>query len=483
MAPALGIVIGSDAFVRAAGDRPDITRIPAVLAFGVGGRPVLGRPSGSGREYRDFTSRVGDPVPVVADGEERSGTELVATAIGCLAEGAPAVVVAHPAVWTEHAVFELRDALSKRGIPGQLVSGAEAAYVGLRAAQEISEHATIVLCDVGAAGTDIALVRPLGESGAVRVERATRSHEFGGELVDSLLFEHVLDELSGAYPEFDPADRRNWDGLRELRGRVVHAKQQLSRDMSAVVEVNLPGIREQRRIVRAELEALIAEPAQQAVQRIVRTTDAAVGAGHQVEAIVLVGGGSAIPLLAEYLSTATELPIAATADPGTTVARGAALLAAASRPVNRGAARVLPPGQSADPVPMATAIPKVPTPPRSTVPSRPAESPRPAASSRSTAAPRSAVSSRPAASRPATHRQAPSRPAPDPTAGPKDGQRRPRPVAWAVAGAAVVLALLGGGVALSLTHHSPTPAPTVNTVQVSGNQGGPGGGSNHGNHR
>ncbi|WP_216900518.1 Hsp70 family protein, partial [Nocardia alni] len=369
MAPALGIVIGSDAFVRAAGDRPDITRIPAVLAFGGGARPVLGRPgSGAGCEYRDFTSRVGDPVPVMADGEERSGTELVATAIDCLAEGAPAVVVAHPAVWTDHAVSELRDALSKRGIPVRLLSEAEAAYAGLLAAQYISERATVVLCDVGAASTDIAVVRPSGKSGAVRVERATRSHEFGGELVDSLLFEHVLDELSCAYPEFDPTDRRNWDGLRELRARLVHAKQQLSRDMSAVVEVNLPGIREQRRIVRAELEALIAEPVQQAVQRIVRTTDAAVGAGHEVEAIVLVGGGAAIPLLAEYLSTATEVPIADTSDPGTTVARGAALLAAraaAGRPVNRGAARVLPPGQPANPAPMAAAIPKVPVPPRS----------------------------------------------------------------------------------------------------------------------
>jgi actin-like ATPase involved in cell morphogenesis len=461
MAPALGIVIGSDAFVRAFSDSSDITRIPAILGFDAGGRPVLGRPSGgAGREYRDFTSRVGDPVPLVADGEPRPGTELVATAIGCLAEGAPTVVVAYPAVWTEHAVSELRDALSGRGIPARLVSEAEAAYASLRAAQEISERAAIVLCNVGAAGTDLAVVRPSGESGGVRVERATHSREFGGELVDSLLFEHVLAELSGTYQEFNPADRRNWDGLRELRGRVVHAKQQLSQDMSAVVEVNLPGIREQLRIMRAELEALIAEPVEQAVQRITRTADAAVGAGYPIEAVVLIGGSSAIPLLAEYLSTATELPIANSGDPGTTVARGAALLAArtaARRPGGRSAARVLPPGQPApaDPAPIATAIPKVPAPPRSAI------SPRPAAPSR------------PAATRPA----------PTPAAGPKDERRGSRPISWAVACAAVVLALLGGGVAFGLAHHESTPAQTVNTVQVSSNQGGPAGGGNHGNHR
>jgi|GEM_PF-6667140 len=458
MARALGIVIGSDAFVCTSGDRPDITRIPAVLGFGPHSRPVLGRPSGneSRCEYRDFTSRVGDPVPVVAGGEARSGTGLVATAIGCLAEGAPVVVAAHPAAWTEHAAAELRDALSANGTPALLVSDAEAAYVALRAVAEISDHATILLCNAGGAGTEIAVVRPSGD-GSLRVERATRSHEFGGELVDSLLFEHILTELSDTHPEFDPSDRRNWIGLRELRGRVTHAKQLLSRDMSAVLEVNLPGIREHLRVVRAELEALIAEPVAQVVQRIARTADAAVQTGGTVEAIVLIGGSSVIPLLTERLSVATELPIVNGADPGTTVARGTLLLAAAR--------------SAAGAPPVATAMPKVPAPPR-----RVATAPRspyvPAPPSRpATVAARPASKARPdSSSRP----ESSSRPAPAPpanTARAGDKRRRSRPMAWMMVSVAATLAVIGGAL-FGVEHHTQAQAQNVSTTHVVNTVGG-----------
>ncbi|MFJ4651211.1 Hsp70 family protein [Nocardia sp. NPDC088792] len=489
MTGALGIVIGSDAFVHASNDERRSTRIPAVIRFDSGSRASLGRPAGtfnysdSDCEYRDFTTRVGDPVPVVADnGTPRTGVQLVATSIDLML-GGTAGVVAHPVVWTGQAVLELREVLSQHETRAQLVNEAEAAYAALRAGDEIAADSTILLCNAGKSGMDLTVVTATSTS--VRVDQPVHCHEFGGDLVDALLVEHVLDELSVTHPGFDAADRRNWTGLRELRTRIAQAKRQLSSNVSAVIEVNLPGAQENLRLVRSELEALIAEPVWQAVQRITQSADAAIRAGHTIDAIVLIGGSSAIPLLTENLSAATDIPLVNATDPGHTVVRGAALLAARMfgarprsddrpwpddrpRPRSDAAARVLRPGESAPAArPTTVSRPK----PLAPQPQSAAPQPKPA-----TSQPKSAVPQpKPAAPRPASaaHRpsSAPAQPTPAPamdTDRARPGRRKP--VVWGVAAAAAVLAILGGAVVGFAHTDSTGPRPVATSQQVPAQQ-------------
>lgn len=495
MTGALGIVIGSDAFVHASNDGRRSTRVPAVIRFDSGSRASLGRPAGtfnysdSDCEYRDFTTRVGDPVPIIADnGTARTGVQLVATSIDLIL-GESAGVVTHPVVWTEQAILELREALSQQGTRAQLVNEAEAAYAALRSGDEIAADSTILLCNAGKSGMDLTVVTATGTS--VRVDQPVHCHEFGGDLVDALLVEHVLDELSVTHPGFDAADRRNWTGLRELRTHIAQAKRQLSSNVSAVLEVNLPGAQENLRLVRSELESLIAEPVWQAVQRITQSADAAIRAGHSIDAIVLTGGSSAIPLLTENLSAATDIPLVNATDPGHTVVRGAALLAARTfgarpRPDNRprpdtlrrpdarprsdAAARVLPPGESAPAAGLATVSrPK-------SLASQPQSAelrPKPGTDQAKSAV----LQSKPGAARPASAPRrassAPAQPAPSPSPDAdrtRPARRKPKPVVWGVAAAAAVLAILGGAVVGFAHTDSTGPRPVATSQQVPAQQ-------------
>ncbi|MET9488524.1 Hsp70 family protein [Nocardia sp. NPDC006630] len=477
----VGIVIGSDSFVSAFTDRPEIIRTPAVVQLADNSLPLLGRPAEEadraypGSAFRDFTSRVGDPVPVVAQGGSRTGAQLVATAIKCLltANAAPACVVAHPSAWTAHAVRELGSALRTGGSRVTLVTEAEAAYTALAVSREIPSHTTVLLCDVGSATFDVALVS-WPDGGNVRVDRPTRTSEFSGDLVDALLVEHVLTELAAANPGFDPRDRRNWNGIRALRARARLAKERLSRDVSAVIEVNLPGIQENRRIVRSELEALIAEPVARAVQRIADAADAAVRAGREIDSVVLTGGGSAIPLLAERVSATIGLPVISSAESARTVLRGATMIAsrlaaklppvAAARIASPppAAARIAsPPPAAARIEPNAARVAAAPPAKRVAPPGAARVLPPPAARVLPPV-PRPAVfDSGPAAI------ELPRVPAPPRTQADRPAPRGRRgPAAWLIA-AVAVFTVAGGGIAMA-SDHGGSAASAPGTTQAAG---------------
>ncbi|WP_327143631.1 Hsp70 family protein [Nocardia sp. NBC_01327] len=468
----VGVVIGSDSFVSAFTDRPEIIRTPAVVRLADNALPLLGRPAEEadrahpGSAFRDFTSRVGDPVPVVAQGGSRTGAQLVATAITCLltANAASACVVAHPSAWTAHAVRELGSALRTSGSRVTLVTEAEAAYTALAVSREIPSHTTVLLCDVGSSAFDVALVS-WPDGGNVRVDRPTRTNEFSGDLVDALLVEHVLTELAAANPGFDPRDRRNWNGIRALRARARLAKERLSRDVSAVIEVNLPGIQENRRIVRSELEALIAEPVARAVQRIADAADAAVRAGREIDSVVLTGGGSAIPLLAERVSATIGLPVISSAEPARTVLRGTTMIAsrlAAKLPPVAAARLVSPPPAAPRIEPNAARIAAAP-PAKRVAPPGAARVLPPAAARVLPPVPRPAVfDSGPAAI------ELPRVPAPPRTQADRPAPRGRRgPAAWLIA-AVAVFTVAGGGIAVASDHSGSAAASAPGTSQAAG---------------
>jgi len=333
MVGVIGIGIGSDSFVSSLGNRSDIERVPAALHLAPDVPPVLGRraeeaaQSLSGSDFRDFTSRVGDPVPVVGDRAAHTGAELVAVAIHCLVQdrlrGARAeVVVAYPSAWTDFSVGELSVELNRLGIRHRLVTEAEAAYVDSVDEDRILPGASVLLLDVGSGGADLSVVR--STDGDIQVTQPTHFDDFCGDLVDSLLVELILRGAAVA-PDFDPRDRRNWSGIRALRARAGKAKELLSHDVSAVIDVELSGVRERRRVVRAELEELIDEPVRRIVQRV---ADVVARVDVPLDAVLLAGGSAAIPLLAERLSGAVALPIVACPEPADTVVRGAAIIAA-----------------------------------------------------------------------------------------------------------------------------------------------------------
>jgi hypothetical protein len=131
--------------------------------------------------------------------------------------------------------------------------------------------------------------------------------------------------------EFDPFDPVIERELTALRDRCRYAKEDLSTNTATIVPVRLDPAdhgTENIRLIRGELEDLLRGPLLTSMDLV---RDAVHRAGldiGDIGRVLLTGGGGAIPLVAELVSTEFGLPVVAAPEPGHTSALGAAALAA-----------------------------------------------------------------------------------------------------------------------------------------------------------
>ncbi|RZL77788.1 MAG: hypothetical protein EOP32_24050 [Rhodococcus sp. (in: high G+C Gram-positive bacteria)] len=428
-----------------------VVRHSAELALSSSSAPTLGAlrtgplPQGS-IVFRDFIDRVGDPVPVIGDdGTRTPAVQLVVTALDCLVRGrTPAldhVVVAAPAGWSGYAVEELEDEIRHWGLLQNrtvtVIPETTTALEWISGVERLDDYATLLLCDVGAHSLDLTVATRRGaEFGVVR---STRSTDFSGDHADRLLTGHVVGLVRNSHPDFDVDDPAHRGALTELASRCRTAKERLSQDTSAVVTVELPGIRRQIRVMRSEFEDAIRTPLTRAANTVARELERLADAGTPADAVVLLGGGAAVPLVTELLSTAADVPLVVAPEPASASARGAAVIAERAS-LERSGSRVTAPG------------PRV----------RPPAAPRPIATAAS-----SRVLPPSASAGLLTQRSAPpAAVAPAPTGAPtkrKSGIR-----GWMVAASAAVLVLLGvGAAATQLIGQDDSSSATTTTTTSS----------------
>jgi sugar (pentulose or hexulose) kinase len=120
---------------------------------------------------------------------------------------------------------------------------------------------------------------------------------------------------------------------------------------SATIPVVLPDLRTEVRLTRAELEDRIRPALLATIETLRRALRSAQVEAGDLDAVLLVGGSSRIPMVAELVADALGRPVAVDVHPKHAVALGAARLAP-GRPV----AVPLPP----PPVPPAPALPPTP---------------------------------------------------------------------------------------------------------------------------
>ncbi|MBM4491347.1 Hsp70 family protein [Rhodococcus hoagii] len=348
MTAGLGIAVGtanSDAAVTRAGDVGEdgtasvIASRSTIVQLSPDGTATLGS-SGTGRAgLTGFVERVADPVGLLGpDGRAHSGEDLFAAAVTCLVdevradtESAPdertPIVVTHPTPWNGHTVRALESALERIGLPPViLASEATACLRWLESARGPQDDGVVVVYDLGAASLDVSVMRTGAEAGLLG--RTLRSEDVTGAQFDHLVTRHVLDDLTGRTPGFDPFDPAVLEALTMLRRNCSAAKEALSTDTEAVIPVALPDLETDVRLVRSELEDLVRAPLTTSLDLIreaLRSADVEPGDVHHV---LLTGGGGAIPLLAELVSSELGMTVVAAPNPAHTAALGAALLAA-----------------------------------------------------------------------------------------------------------------------------------------------------------
>ncbi|MFI5781083.1 Hsp70 family protein [Nocardia sp. NPDC051570] len=329
------------------------------------------RPSAPGAE--NFLSRVGDPVDIrTDDGGSIAAADLVAELVGRLVDGAApaATVLGYPAWWSRHTVAAQRTALDRAELSDiTLIPEPVAAVRRLEATHPATDAAPVVVYDLGTTGVTVSVV-DTGPHGGLRGE-PLRSTEIGGAEFDLLTMRYVLANVAGDN-DFDPFDPMIERELTALRLRCAKAKEDLSGITATVVPVRLSGSVRDVRLVRGELEDLFRAPLRASLELIHQAARRA-GIGT-IDRILLTGGGSAIPLLTELVSTEFGTTVLSAGDPAHTAAGGAALLAAElSVTAPTESIPALP-----QPIPEPDRAPVLPPLPRSSQPERPGKWRRPA---------------------------------------------------------------------------------------------------------
>ncbi|MET0135935.1 MAG: Hsp70 family protein [Kibdelosporangium sp.] len=276
---------------------------------------------------RDFKRRLGDDIPLMVDGRPQHAHDLAARLVDWVVErvtereGEPpdAIAVTYPAAWGPHRSAVLRAALGEHVV---LLTEPQAAAMRYASESRVEPGRTIAVYDLGGGTFDAVVVRKT-DTGFELLGAPEGIERLGGIDFD----EAVLDRVLQSVPPPDPADPDVLPAMVRLRRDCTEAKEALSDDTEATVPVLLPAIRTQVRLTRPEFEDMIRPVLVDTVRSLQRAVQSAGLTADEVDAVLLVGGSSRIPLVTSMISAELGRPVAVDADPKAVVALGAALAA------------------------------------------------------------------------------------------------------------------------------------------------------------
>lgn len=326
---------GGSATMASLGDHTP--EIPSVLAFPTDGEVLVGDPAvrrvitDPTRIAREFKRRLGDPVPLIVGGSPRSAESLTAALLRqvidrvAAAEGGDpdSVVVTVPANWGPYKLSLMDQVFQLAGLTAAQLMVEPVAAAHYYAGQgRVVDGSTVVVFDFGGGTFDAAIVRRHGNHFEMLGE-AKGLERLGGVDLDHAVFEHAV-RSSG----IDVSDVEQTDealaGIARLRQDCTGAKEALSYDSSAAITIMLPGHQTTVRLTRTEFEEMIRPSIHDAVTTVETMISDAGLSEDGVDAILLVGGSSRIPLVSQILSERLGRPIVTDAHPKHAIALGAA---------------------------------------------------------------------------------------------------------------------------------------------------------------
>ena len=182
----------------------------------------------------------------------------------------------------------------------------------------------IAVYDLGGGTFDISILRV--EDGVFQVLSTNGDTHLGGDDIDVLLMDRVLEDISSVVAGFS----RTSEAVQEIRKAVIQAKWDLSEREETEIRVDdgrPEGLRYTKRITRAEFDALI----QPIVDRTLAPCRQALADANlepsQIDEVVLVGGSTRIPLVRNAVATLFGQTPHSELNPDEVVALGAAVQA------------------------------------------------------------------------------------------------------------------------------------------------------------
>jgi actin-like ATPase involved in cell morphogenesis len=255
-------------------------------------------------------------------------------------EGGPPerIVLAHPTTWTPTRRGRYADAARAAGLESPLlVTDAEAAVHHVAGQNLSGQHAApgrvrdggiVAVYDLGGGGFEATVVRV--EPGGPEILGTPEGTDvLGGTDIDEAILSYVDDAVGGALARLDADDARTAVALARLRQDCVLAKETLSLDTETVVPVFLPGRQFEIRLNRTTFEQMLRALLGSTLDALNHAVRSAGLAAADVDAVLLVGGSTRIPLVAELLTREFGRPLLEGVHPVHAVALGAAALAGA----------------------------------------------------------------------------------------------------------------------------------------------------------
>jgi molecular chaperone DnaK len=317
--------------------------IPSVVVLREDGEVLVGEaadrrsivePTRTGREFK---RRLGDPAPLVLGGTPYGAEALMARLLRYIVDevskrqGGPptGIVITHPANFGPYKK-DLMLEMARLADVGevQFLTEPEAAAINYSRQNRLEPGEVVAVYDFGGGTFDAAVLRRVGDGFEV-LGQPEGMERLGGIDFDQAIMAHVDDAVGGQISEADVSDPIVRGALARLRADVRSAKESLSSDTDVTIPVMLPSLQTEVRLTRPEFEAMIRPRLLETVSALERAVRSAGIQMSDVSKILLVGGSSRIPLVAEVIQQATGRPVAVDAHPKFAIALGAAAAGAA----------------------------------------------------------------------------------------------------------------------------------------------------------
>jgi molecular chaperone DnaK len=354
MAYSLGIDLGTtySAAATARGDRLEIFQlgersatIPSIVLLRADGevltgeaaeRRALAEPTRTGREFK---RRLGDPTPIILGGTPYGAEALLAHLLRSIVamvtkqEGEPpaAIALCHPASYGAYKLDLLAQAVRQADIgPVTMLTEPEAAALHYARQERVPSGTVLAVYDFGGGTFDATILRKT-DDGFEALGQPEGLERLGGIDFDEALFRRAMELVAAQGVTVDTADPATMAAVARLRDECRRAKEALSSDTDATIPIFLPGLQTELRLTRAEFEDMIRPRILETIEALGRATRSAGLTMDGLDRILLVGGSSRIPLVAEMVRESTGRPVAVDAHPKHTMALGAAYVAEGRR--------------------------------------------------------------------------------------------------------------------------------------------------------
>lgn len=288
------------------------------------------------RVAREFKRRLGDTTPLLLGGTPYSAEALTGRLLRWIVEqvaereggAAAGIAVAHPANWGPYKIDLLEQAIRIAGLDDvALVTEPDAAVRHYASAERVEAGSVVAVYDLGGGTFDATVMRKTA-SGFESLGRPEGIERLGGIDFDAAVLAHVNEAIDRVLDSVDPDDPGTLQTLARLRQECVDAKEALSSDTEVSIPVLLANLSTEVRLTRAEFEAMIRPSLADSLDAMRRALASAAVEPGDVTTILLVGGSSRIPLVAQLVSNEFGRPVAVDTDPKHAIALGAALVAA-----------------------------------------------------------------------------------------------------------------------------------------------------------